>query len=143
LNDITNQISEYDKYFTGEGRSHKVIAELMYDDSKLSFGDVMGFLNKSARSAISQNVIDPNTKWYDVPGNIIGNVLKSTFGVVTGPIADIADYLSAGGDKKHITNRYIQSLNGNIDPLSADRAIIDKFYKGSIINRNSILSSID
>ena len=140
MHDISNKISDYDKYFMGEGRSHKVIQELMYDDSKMSFGDFAGFLNKSARAGIPDKIFDPNRKWYDIPGDILYNLVSSLGAVTMGPFADVADYISSGFDTRYVTNRYVGSLNSNSD---GDKAIINKLYKGSILNKDSISSSLD
>lgn len=138
--DIREKISNYDKYFMGEGRSHKVIQELMYDDSKMSFGDFAGFLNKSARQGISDNIITPGTEWYDIPGNVLKNLLSSLSAVTLGPIADVADYIASGFDTRYVTNKYVGSLRNDND---GDNAAINKLYKGSILNKDSISSTLD
>ena len=140
MQDINNKISDYDKYFMGEGRSHKVIQELMYDDSKMSFGDFAGFLNKSARRGISDNIITPGTEWYDIPGDVLKNLITSLGAVTLGPIADISDYIASGFDTKYVTNKYVESLRNDRD---VDISAINKLYKGSALNKDSIKTSLD
>ena len=124
INNIKSQIDSYDKYFKGEGRTHDVIAQEMYDPEKADYMDY---------GAMFYNQLFDNTmKREDVTGNGLKdlfNLAMSGF-TVTGNLFKMgADYITKGlssigfGDMDYgyLTKEAIKKDRGT--------SLVDNLYK--------------
>jgi hypothetical protein len=84
IKNIESKIAEYDNYFMGEGRSHTVIAQQMFDINKMDAID-KAFVNASymTKNLDRNDYTDGSIKGYiDQVGKNILNVFSAVEGVV-------------------------------------------------------------
>lgn len=144
---VEQKIKQYDDYFMGEGRSHTVIAQQMFDTNKMDALDKMYVNLEYANRKIDRtNYMDGSVGgFFDQIGNNFLNILSGVEGlgdwiITTGAqgISNIfGDFDNINGYK---TGEVVKSLNPND---KKDRLFLDRIYKGSMFNKNDLNTSID
>ena len=143
ISELENTIKQYDNYFMGEGRSHTVIAQQMFDTNKMDALDVAFANAKYINRKRDNNNYGLSSVMgvLDTAAQGISNILSSAEGVVDWAVTTAAQGISnlLGSGKKangYKTGEVIKSLDYN-NP--EDKYFLDKLYKGN----NQDLSSID
>ena len=89
---ISDEIKRLDYYFTHEGKNHPVITEMMYDESKLDFGDYMSGLGQYTRLAARKQFekVRPGD-----PFSVLDFAIATTGAAVLGQVNSIAAELTS------------------------------------------------
>lgn len=147
ISELESKIKQYDDYFMGEGRSHTVIAQQMFDTNKMDALDkVYANLRYISRDVDRNNYFDGSVYGaLDQLGVDIKNVLAQTEGVIDWAMTTGAqglENLFGNGDKVngYKTGEAIKSMNINDED---DRNFLYSLYKGSKLNVGDINQSID
>lgn len=148
VQDLQNKIKQYDDYFMGEGRSHTIIAQEMFDVNKMNIVD-KGFVN----SAYALRNLKNSPNHYDGSiggffqgmGDDLQNIVSAATGAVDWAVTAGAQQLDKlfGYDdrsKGYMTGEVIKSLDSNNPD---HKMFLDKLYKGSVFNKKDINYSID
>lgn len=144
---IEQKIKEYDNYFMGEGRSHTVIAQQMFDTNKMDALD-KAYVNARYinRKLDRNNYLDGSATGFldQVVTKLIKNPISSVEGIVdwaTTTGAQALDNLFGNGDavNGYKTGEVIKSMNS---ADRNDRMFLEKLYKGSLLNSGNIIDSI-
>lgn len=145
--EIEQKIKEYDNYFMGEGRSHTVIAQQMFDTNKMDALDEMyinsAYINKNTDKT---NYIDGSIGGFfnQIGANAL-NVLSSAEGAIDWVITTggqaISNLFGQGSSVNgYKTGEVIKRLDSNNEQ---DRMFLNKLYKGSFLNVGDVVESID
>lgn len=147
IREIESKIKEYDDYFMGEGRSHTVIAQQMFDTNKMNALD-KAYVNTlyMSRKNDKTNYLDGSIGGFfnQISANLL-NIASGFGGVVDWAMTTGSQGLSnlfGDGDSVngYKTGEAIKSLDHN---NRDDRAFLEKLYKGSYLNVGDIAQSID
>lgn len=136
----------------GEGRTHKVIAENMFDGAKVTPGDDYNIFTERIKRGWSNK---PNYGWSELwgPVGFVGGGVEYGIGLLTGAAGVLGEVVSGGyGDAKDFvksfsaeknfnssaTNDYIRNISKDDDEL------LKRLYKGERVasetNANSYLT---
>lgn len=147
ISQLENKIKQYDDYFMGEGRSHTVIAQQMFDTNKMDALDkVYANLRYISKDVDKGNYFDGSVYGaLDQFGVTMSNVLSQAKGVIDWTMTTGAqglDNLFGKGDKTngYKTGEAIKSMDINNEN---DRNFLYSLYKGSLLNVGDIDQSID
>ena len=147
INEIEQKIKQYDDYFMGEGRSHTVIAQQMFDTSKMDVFDTA-----YANSLYVTKDVDRTNQLDGSFGGVL-NYLTQGIKNISSVAGGAIDWLTTTG-AQGINNLFGNgdSVNGyktgevikSLDPRNKeDRMFLDKLYKGSFLNVGDVVESID
>lgn len=146
INQLESKKKEYDNYFMGEGRSHTVIAQQMFDINKMDALDKLYVNAKYIDRDRDRNLyLDGSIGGvFKQIGTGISNIFSEAGNIVdwvyqTGSqaIKNLYDPKKANGYK---TGEVIKTLNYTD---KGDRAFLEKLYKGSEFNKADISTSIN
>jgi len=147
INDIEQKIKEYDDYFMGEGRSHTVIAQQMFDTNKMSALD-KAYVNTRyiGKDYDRTNYLDGSIKgFFRQLGTNVENIFSGAQGILDWALTtggQGVDNIFGIFGKRNESNGYktgevIKQLDANDQD---DRAFLYKLYKGY---HNDVSRSID
>ena len=126
---LRNRLSELDNYFQGEGKSHPIIAENMYNLDNMNQSDVVkGYMNKGLQ--------DDKQGGLSGFASFLGNTLQvgdNLFDVA----GDYVDKLATSIGIDHQDNEYMASQA--IQNIPVDDPMVRKYYKGSQISSSATL----
>ena len=142
ITQLKDKIGQYDDYFMGEGRSHTVIAQQMFDKDKMDLADI-AFVNSRY---ITKDAELPRLE-FPFRGNLLNTAIGGVADLAKKSVMATLD--AAGGVlDSAITSgaQLISNITGNgdsvngyktgevikkLDPNNAgDRYLLDKLYKG-------------
>lgn len=143
LDALNSQIKDLDDYFKGEGRTHRVIAENMYDGARINSTDVVIPWEAIKRGWQQSGV---TIDWYKhgLAAGLVGSAIEGTTNLFAKPAGVLGEIASgAYGEAKDIYNRVTSSARGNatairdyIQNMAQDGdSAIDALYLGENISK--------
>lgn len=144
--EASRRINDLNNYFMGEGRTHKVIADTMFDGTKTKGSDLNSIFAERIKRGWSNK---PNYGWQNLwgPLGFVGGGVEYGLRLLTG-VAGVAGEVVSGtyGDIKDLftndhnsteINDYVRNLSSNNDDL------LKRLYRGeNIKNQKNIEASI-
>lgn len=142
IKELEEKIQDYDSYFTGEGRTHDIIAKLMFDPNNMDAID-SGYMNSLyvGRKLDRKNYIDGSiTGFLKQQGVNITNILSEAEGGLDWAITTGQQLISnALGQGKYINGYKTKEVVKTLDPNNvSQRYLLEKLYKGSRTNINNV-----
>ena len=137
--DLQSQISDYDNYFMGEGRTHKVIADNMFNGAKIKGSDIDSIFAEKIKRGWSNK---PDYGWSNLwgPAGFIAGGVEYGLGLITGAAGVAGEIVSgAYGEAKDFVKKYTEErdyntafINDYIRNLSKkDDDLLKRLYKGN------------
>ena len=141
---LSNKITEYDNYFMGEGRTHKVIADNMFDGAKMSAGEsysttwdmIKRGWNKQPQLGLSR---------YGIAGSLVGGAIEGVMYPIAGVTGVAGEIVSGAYNeakdliKKVASDQYSNAskVNEYIRNFSnSDDELLKRLYLGrNVVNR--------
>ena len=133
----------------GEGRTHKVIAENMFDGAKATPGDNYNIFTERIKRGWSNK---PNYGWSDLwgPVGFIGGGVEYGIGLLTGAAGVVGEVVSGGyGDAKDFVNSFSAERNFNSSATNdyirniskSDDELLKRLYKGDRVASEANIGS--
>lgn len=137
-NELFKEIQEWDRYFLNEGRSHVVIAQLMFDKNLIpeqykkqaGFAEFAQYVSQNEDQYEDYDEVKSISDIWNNTGKFIGNV-GATISNAAGHVGNIISYAAnLVGGNKYITNNAIMSgANSQVDYM---KSYLPFMYKGGV-----------